>query len=189
MSYAQLNKDQTRYLRDLVKGKVVADLGCGGGMLTKTMARWGASMVHGVDKEHLRDPNSKKVYWHRSYLAYWKMPEDVEVAVVSWPQNSPLQGLQELLQAVPHVVYIGKNTNGTSCGNPALMRYLSGRAAIHHITQIANVLIHYGPGPRPLPEMYHEEYAATHQDQGVILYDARNDQYTENEWETKVHRS
>jgi len=190
VSYAQLNKDQTRYLRDIVKGKVVADLGCGRGLLSKLMARWGASMVHGVDKEsstHHR--NSPKVHWHQSYLAYWQMPTDVEIAVVSWPQNSPLQGLMELLQAVPHVVYIGRNTDGTSCGNPDLMRYLSGRAAIHHITQIANVLIHYGPGPRPLPEMYHEEYAATHQDQGTISYDAQTGRYTESEWETKVHRA
>ena len=189
MSYVQLNGNQTRYLRDLVKGKVVADLGCGMGMLTKLMARWGATRVHGVDKEPISYRNSKRVHWHRSYLAYWQMPSDVEIAVVAWPQNSPLQGLVELLQAVPHVVYIGRNTDGTVCGNPALMRYLSGRAAIHHITQLANVLIHYGPGPRPLPEMYHEEYAGTHHDDGIIVYDAQNGRYTEKEWEAKVHRA
>lgn len=196
MTYAQLNKDQTCYLRNLVKGRVVADLGCGSGMLTKTMARWGASMVHGVDKESLNDPNSKRVHWHRSYFAYWQMPSDVEIAVVSWPQNSPLQGLMELLQLVPHVVYIGRNTDGTACGNPDLMRYLSGRAAIHHITQLANVLIHYGPGFRPLPDMYHEEYAATHHDQGIIQYDAQTVRRTAKEWEdrgkeweAKVHRA
>jgi len=87
------------------------------------------------------------------------------------------------------VQYIGKNTSGTACGTPTLMRYLSGRASIHHITQIANVLIHYGPGLRPFPYVYHEEYAATHQDNGIILYDAQTERYTENEWDAKVHRA
>ena len=189
MTYVQLDKEQTDYLRGIVKGKVVADLGCGMGMLTRKMACWGASMVHGVDKESFPWRNSKKVRWHQSYLAYWKMPPEVELAVVSWPQNTHIQGLQEILQAVPHVVYIGKNTSGTACGTPTLMRYLSGRASIHHITQIANVLIHYGPGLRPFPYVYHEEYAATHQDNGIILYDAQTERYTENEWDAKVHRA
>lgn len=188
MCYCQPNPQQTKYLRSIVKGKVVADLGCGMGMLTKQMARWGATMVHGVDKESPIHPNSKKVHWHRAYLAYWKMPVDVELAVVSWPQNAPLQGLVGLLQAVPHVVYIGKNTSGTACGNPALMRYLSGRASIHHIPDCKNVLIHYGPGPRPLPQVYHEEYAGMNTAESLI-YDPATERYTENEWGSKVQRA
>lgn len=189
MSYFHLDKSQARHIRDLVKGKVVADLGCGMGMLTRMMARWGASRVHGVDKESFPRRNSTKVQWHLSYLAYWKMPADVEVAVVSWPQNSPLQGLRELLQAVPHVVYIGKNTDGTACGNPTLMRYLSERAAIHHITTPKNVLIHYGPGPRPFPYVYHEEFAGMNQEGNSLPYNPDTARYTENEWRAKVQRA
>ena len=189
VSYFDLDGDQTRYLKGVVKGKVVADLGCGMGMLTKLMARMGATRVHGVDKETLTGRNSKRVLWHQSYLAYWKMPADVEVAVVSWPQNTPLQGLRELIQVVPHVVYIGKNTDGTACGNPTLMRYLSERAAIHHIPTPKNVLIHYGPGPRPFPYVYHEEFAGMNQEGDSLSYNPDTARYTENEWVTKVVRA
>lgn len=188
MSYFNLDKDQTRYLRDLVKGEVVADLGCGMGMLTKLMARMGASMVHGVDKKVLTDRNSKRVHWHQSYLAYWQMPLDVEIAVVSWPQNTPLQGITELLQAVPHVVYIGKNTDGTACGNPALMRYLSGREAHTYLPNNKNTLIHYGSGDRKLQRcIYHEEYAALAQ--GILCYAPSVECITNEGWENRFSRA
>jgi hypothetical protein len=188
VSYFRLNKEQTRYLRDLVKGKVVADLGCGGGELTRLMARWGATTVHSVDKCSPW-PSRGRIQRHEVYFKEWRMPSDVEVAAVAWPQNNLLPGLQELLQAVPHVVYLGKNTDWTQCGNPGLMRYLSGREALHHLPSPQNVLIHYGPGPRSTDEVYHEEFAGMSNTTDPIYYNPSTDRRTEKLWGTDPSRA
>lgn len=189
--YALLSEEQTLYLRRLVKGKVVADLGCGDGTLSRLMARWGATTVHGVDKEEKVLPrrNSKKVRWHPSYFNYWSMPKDVELAVVSWPQNSPCLGLTTLAQSVPHLVYIGKNTDGVACGSKEFMRYISERMDLAYLPDRRNVLIHYGSGLRPFPYVYHEEYAGMSDTLEALSYDLGTERYTEKEWATKLLRA
>lgn len=163
-TYYTLSDEQTAYLRTVVAGRVVADLGCGSGEISRTMAGMGATLVHAVDKapcpvEH------PKVEVHQSYFNHWRCPEGVEVAVICWPQNYTLLGLTEILRIVPHVVYVGKNTNGTACGTPPLFTYLSRREPVRYLPHRANVLIHYGDEARQEPTLHHEELAALWQDQ------------------------
>lgn len=158
-TYYTLSSEQVAYLRTVVEGRTVADLGCGSGTLAVTMADMGAKLVHAVDKapcpvEHPR------IEHHQSYFKHWSCPEGVEVAVVCWPQNYTLMGLTEVLHAVPNVVYVGKNTDGTACGTPPLFAYLSRREPLRCLPRQTNVLIHYGNEPRREPTLYHEEFAA-----------------------------
>lgn len=187
--YARLNKDQTQYLRGVVKGKVVADLGCGDGTLTRLMARWGAKFVHGIDKELPPARNSKKVRWHTAYFNEWEMPPEVELAVVSWPRNAAVVGLVELCSRVPEVLYVGKNTDGIACGNPQFIRTLSERVDIRYIPDQHNVLIHYGSGRRPFPYIYHEEYAGKDDGGTCFPYSPVTERFREDEWRTKLHRA
>ena len=185
MSYGILSDEQKRYLRTLVKGKVVADLGCGLGHQSRNMARWGAAMVHGVDKEAHADiyRASARLQWHRSYFAFWKVPEGIEVALLCWPQNTPLQGILPILAGIPTVVYIGKNTDGTVCGNPGLFQHLATREVVGHIPDKLNTLIHYGPNPRVGSKVYHEEFAGLFPQDDWLPFDPSKESMTPQEWE------
>lgn len=157
-TYYTLSEEQLAYLRTVVEGRVVADLGCGSGELSRTMADMGATLVHAVDKgpcpvEH------PKVEVHQSYFAHWKCPEGVEVAVLCWPQNYTLMGLTGILRSIPHVLYVGKNTDGTACGTPALFSHLVLRGTVKCLPCRWNVMIHYGNDPRPDRTLHHEEFA------------------------------
>ena len=180
--YAQLSDAQTQYLRKIVKGKVVADLGCGDGVLTRLLARWGTSFVHGVDKELPPSRRTKKIRWHTSYFAYWTLPTDTDIAVVSWPRNGGILGLVELTRAAREVIYIGKNTDWIACGTPALMGTLQQREALQYIPDRGNVLIHYGPGPRSTPHLYHEEFAGMFEGPDAPAYNPDLDMRPCDEW-------
>lgn len=158
-SYYNLTDGQADYLRGIVAGKVVADLGCGDGSLSATMAGMGASVVHAVDKSPV-DIRHRGVVFHQSYFDRWEMPEGVQVAVVSWPHNSGLPGIPKLLREVPDVIYIGKNTDGTSCGSRAMFSLLTRRTPLRYLPDQRNVMIHYGSVPRPDRALHHEEIAA-----------------------------
>jgi len=159
VTYVNLTNDQADYLRGIVAGKVVADLGCGDGSLAVTMANMGAAAVHAVDKAPVCIRH-RGVVVHQSYFDRWTMPEGVHVAVVSWPHNSGLPGIPKLLRGVPDVIYIGKNTDGTSCGSGAMFALLIRRTTLRYIPDPRNVMIHYGNEPRPDRALHHEEIAA-----------------------------
>ena len=159
MSYVTLNDAQRDYLRGVVAGKVVADLGCGDGSLAVLMADMGAMVVHAVDKAPARI-NHPRVVFHQSYFDRWEMPEGVQIAVVSWPHNSHLPGIPKLLRVIDDVVYVGKNTDGTSCGSGAMLAMLIRRNPLRYLPDQRNVMIHYGNEPRPDRALHHEEIAA-----------------------------
>ena len=180
-----LTDAQTKALRNAVHGKVVADLGCGHGRLSATMTDLGATTVHAVDKEDFR-VRHPHVVWHRSYFQHWDHPKDIEVAVLSWPINNSLVGLVTLLHRFPYVVYLGKNTEGSACGNPDLFRYLSGRESLLCVTDRRNTLVHYGPNPRKDQTLHHEEWSAFYQDGGMSPFNPDNSLRTHTDWLSQV---
>lgn len=162
MIYYRLTRDQEEYLRGVVAGKVVADLGCGDGSLAVTMANMGASVVRAVDKAPARIKHDGVVF-HQSYFDRWTMPEDVQVAVLAWPQNNSLPGLTDLLNRSLEVVYLGKNTDGSACGTGSLFANLARRVVVKYLPDRGNVMIHYGNQPRGDARLHHEEFAALEQ--------------------------
>lgn len=162
--YYSLTREQTTYLRSVVAGKTVADLGCGDGSLAVSLMNLGANTVHAVDKSPARVKHGGVVF-HQSYFDRWEMPEDVRVAVVSWPQNNGLPGIAGLLSRVSEVIYLGKNTDGTACGSGTLFAGLIRRNVLKCIPDRRNVMIHYDNRPRENPVLYHEEFAALTQNQ------------------------
>lgn len=157
--YYHLTEEQIVHLRKVVSGKTVADLGCGDGSLSEELAKAGATVVHAVDKDPalIRHP---RVVFHGSYFSQWKMPEDVQIAIVSWPQNNGLPGLAELLNRIGEVLYLGKNTDGTSCGSPSLFSDLIRRNVTTYLPDRRNVMIRYESRPRENYRVYHEELSA-----------------------------
>lgn len=182
-TYYTLSGEQVAYLRTVVEGRTVVDLGCGSGALAVTMAGMGATLVHAVDKT-LCPVEHPKVGVHQSYFNHWRCPEGVEVAVLCWPQNYTLNGLTEILRAIPHVLYVGKNTDGTACGTPALFTYLSRRESLRCLPHRANVLIHYGPNERRERNLHHEELAAIWQDESHAYHPEDTQQSVSSWWQT-----
>ena len=157
--YYSLTGAQCDHLRSAVGGKVVADLGCGTGELATSLANMGASLVHAVDKAPARIKH-EGVIFHQSYFDRWSMPGEVQVAVVAWPQNNRLPGIADLLKRVPEVIYLGKNTDGASCGNGTMFAHLILRNTVKCIPDRRNTLIHYIAESRPDRTLHHEEVAA-----------------------------
>ena len=183
MTYYHLNDEQRAYLQEVVRGKVVADLGCGDGSLAGAMVGMGAKAVHAVDKAPARISRPGVVF-HQSYFDRWQLPEGVQVAVVSWPQNSGLPGIPKLLRGIPDVVYLGKNTDGTTCGSRAMFSVLLHRDPVRYVPDSRNVMIHYGNEPRPTLALHHEEIAAiTHA--SIYRYDPGTERKTRDEWGTR----
>lgn len=180
MTYYHLNDEQRAYLQGVVRGKVVADLGCGDGSLAVSMVEMGAAVVHAVDKAPARISRPGVVF-HQAYFDRWRVPEGVQVAVVSWPHNSGLPGIPKLLRGIPDVVYLGKNTDGTTCGSRAMFSVLLHRNPVRYVPDSRNVMIHYGNESRPNPLLHHEEVAAiTHA--SIYRYDPCADRKTTDEW-------
>lgn len=183
MTYYHLNDEQRAHLREAVRGKVVADLGCGDGSLAVSMMEMGAAVVYAVDKAPARISRPGVVF-HQSYFDGWGVPEGVQVAVVSWPQNSGLPGIPKLLRGIPDVVYLGKNTDGTTCGSRAMFSVLLHRNPVRYLPDSRNVMIHYGNEPRLNPSLHHEEIAAiTHA--SIYRYDPCADRKTKDEWRAR----
>ena len=166
MSYYELNEAQTQYLRDIIVGKAVVDLGSGNGSLCVLAMDTGATSAQALDKDRVwvgdRDP---RVKYHEAYFHQWEYPSPVDLALLSWPRNMNLTGLLRLLHGVKQVLYIGKNTDGVSCGFPDMFKYLSTREVLRYLPDRKNVMIHYGPGDRPDPGLYHEEWAGLSDEQ------------------------
>lgn len=184
-TYYCLFDEQSKYLRHVVAGKVVADLGCGDGTLSRAMVGMGALHVHAVDKAPFKIPGASKSTSHQTYFQDWvAAPHGIEVAVVCWPQNNSLPGLVEILRGIQHVVYVGKNTDGSACGHPGLHTYLAGRESLRCIPYPRNVLIHYGPEPRTDKSLHHEEFAAI-DPYGVRFFHSNEEQREPSSWLTK----
>lgn len=149
--------------------------------MSVTLANMGATGVYAVDKA----PASIKhdgVLFVQSYFDRWKMPDDVQIAVVSWPQNNRLPGIADLLKRIPDVIYLGKNTDGTSCGTGTLFAGLILRDTARYLPDRHNVLIHYGSRPRDVRTLHHEEFAAIVQTK-LYRYDPSPDQRDILGWE------
>lgn len=158
MSYGVITLEQAEFIRWFVAGRHVTDLGAGDCEHTQRLLGCGATRVTAVDKQLL--PTGWPIGCMDLIETYFRDFDDpVDVAFLSWPPNWACPGLVEALGRASTVIYLGKNTDGTSCGWPGLWQHLVRRTILAEYPNPSNTLIVYG---RPCPErpLLPEEAAA-----------------------------
>lgn len=143
-SYGRLSDAQRELLRPFVAGRVVHDLGAGTGALSLILLELGAAHVVAIDKE-LAPINSPKVTSVECYFDEYRSDDPIDTVLVSWIPNYPTPGLSFLASLAKQVIYLGKNTDGSSCGTRELMVGLLSRHVLAHAPERPNTLTVYGP--------------------------------------------
>lgn len=149
MPYGKLVGTQGAALSEFITGRIVHDLCCGDGTLTKWMAANGARHVHAVDINsgvlpvRFKAPNITR---HHCALAHYLRNMAVtpkDMAFCSWPSNSNTEALLPTIKKFNRVAYLGKNTDGTACGQHDLWRHLTKRTLFHEVADKTNCLLLY----------------------------------------------
>lgn len=151
-SYGRLaSEEQTSVFAQEVRGRVVHDLGAGNLSLARYAIELGAAHVHAVDQraDWTRSRVPDRVEAHCTSFRKWHQKcrrdrVDIDLALVSWPSVTMSDSLIDLLRDSRRVLYLGKNTDGTSCGTPELWGYLRHREVLAHVPHPANTLLLYG---------------------------------------------
>ncbi len=149
MAYGQLDRKQAKALRALVKGKRIHDLGCGDQVLTRDLVKFGATEVIAIDTHPYGEPRPrittiKSSFEDYALEMYMNQLPDIEVAFVSWPANRRMNDLLLLIETAKFIVYLGKCTDGTSCGWPGLFEHFLSRTILSYIPHRHNTLCIYG---------------------------------------------
>lgn len=172
-AFGRLSAVQSRAVADVVRGRVVYDLGCGMGLLSHVLVGLGASRVVAVDQQALDRPcfSSKISYRVQSYR---NLDDIIPCAFVSWPDWEGGEALAKhsVIDLVTGpVVYLGKNSDGVVCGSRRFWQSITKREVLAHIADRRNTLIVYGPRREPERRLYFEEWAGlTMDDQPEPLF-------------------
>jgi hypothetical protein len=134
--------EQLEVIRGYVKGERVHDLGAGDGALANEIARLGATEVVALDvvSGAERRPHARVT---RVYSDFAEYADSVDVAFVSWPVQYAFS-LADITARARLVVYLGKNTDGTSCGPEVFWMQMVKRQVLAHAPEFLNTLIVYG---------------------------------------------
>jgi hypothetical protein len=178
MTYGRIDSDQGETIAKIVRGQVVIDLGCGDGGWAKFICGCGPKKVIALDKQvpqHKSDPPDQIVWTEKLFEDYLADgPEHYDIAFLSWPVNRRIPALQVLVDRAKIVIYLGKNTDGTSCGWAGLFDALSQRAVRFYEPRRANTLIVYGEKTSDARQPFGEEIAARFYSQPgsrMLMYD------------------
>lgn len=156
MPYGSLSVQQQEALRKIVSGRAVFDLGAGDLHYAEEMLSFGAASVTAIDKEYPSQVPTGVKFW-QAYLRDVS-EESFDLVFMSWPPNWETN-LVPLLKRATEVVYLGKNTDGISCGTPSIFKYLLTREVRTYLPHRTNTLIEYGP-PVTRPRLPKGEEAA-----------------------------
>lgn len=162
----RLNDAQREALEPFIKGARVHDLGSGDLVVTRELVRMGAEHVTAIDRHPARSYNQRVTCIEAHFENY---REDVDVAFMGYPVNWSC-GLAEIAAHARIVVYVGKNTDGTSCGSQALFEHLVDREVLVHVPDRCNTLIVYGPA-RVERDRLPEEHAKLTEDDKMWPYE------------------
>lgn len=172
MFFLRLNEKQLAALRPHVKGKKLHDLGAGDLAQARILARLGATLVVAVDKEYLvPHTTSKRIQYVRAYFDKYEAA-DIDNAFLSWPPNTTAYGLVGLVRQAKTIIYIGKNTDLTMCGDRKLWEYLITREVLEYVPDRRNTLIIYGSVLDKPRELKGEERGALEGAVIPLYYDA-----------------
>ena len=139
-----------------VADRVVVDLGSGYGERARILERLGARVVK-IDKDE-DIPGVIHGYFESMIEEIEKMQPDV--IHLAWPTANLGRRATDVFDLAPVLIYVGKNTEGSVCGTPAMFRYLAHRVVLAYEPTRANVLIVYGRTQREPRRMLHYEEAA-----------------------------
>lgn len=119
----------------------MVDLGAGSCELSEHLVRLGAAKVVAVDKQLPgRAQQSPLIHYVQGYFeALSDLAPDV--AFVSWPVNQQQSGLFRILRNAKTVIYLGKNTDGSSCGHPDMFEDMLRRELKVYLPERQNSLI------------------------------------------------
>lgn len=174
MSYGALDGKQRLALAHFVRGKEMHDLGAGDLKLAEDLVKMGATSVHAYDKEPLsRRRLPAKVTYARAYFHDLKGP--FPHIFLSWPANHPLPHLTEFVRKCSTIAYLGKNTDGSSCGHPDLFEAMLERKLLAYVPARSNSLILLGGllAPNVTRSPTPEELAGlTMYSSGILHYEA-----------------
>lgn len=172
LGYGKLIAGHVKALRPHVAGRVVHDLGAGDMEKARLLLHLGAEKVHAVEKDSYPFSLPLRIDRHEMYFKDYR-PAEIDVAFLSWPSNHLLEGLLPLLVKAKTIIYLGKNTDGTSCGFPALFVYLTTRRLLVHKPHPRNTLIIVGERLRKPRAPEHEELAGIRAYDELLRYDSR----------------
>jgi hypothetical protein len=153
--YGTLTEAQAKFVREVVRGRRVHDLGAGICTCAKLLLQWGATEVIAIDKERYKvapEPGLTIVQAYFEAYINAHPTEPIDVAFVSWPANRLDGDLIRLVSLAKTIVYLGKNTDGSMCGDPHLFKYFLSRRLEKYIPDPRNALIvlgEVGSGFRP----------------------------------------
>lgn len=163
MMYGTFPATFKKALRPYITNQRVIDLGCGDCERADILLSLDPEAIVGVDL----DPPCKTSILTIAKDFKEALPEIFSfkptIAHLAWPINNECPGLVPILHHVPTVIYVGCNTDGTSCGNRDLFKHFITREILLHIPNRQNTLIVYGqPTQTPRSKVY-EEIAALDQ--------------------------
>jgi hypothetical protein len=161
MAYGRLTLEQELALTPHIQGSLVHDLGAGDLILAADLLRLGAKQVVAIDKNPYRKKAPQGITPVTCYFEAY--PSPIDIAFMSWPQNTFDAGLLNICRRARIVVYLGRNTGGQACSFSTLSQHLATRQVLAHAPDEYNSLIIYSSVLEPrryLPE----EYAAIFQD-------------------------
>jgi len=142
MPFGRITPEQMAVIRTHVEGQTVHDVGAGDLGLAQELLVLGASRIVAIDRSLPAAPDPRitlfEDYFHNCH-------ECPRVAFVSWPQNTYDLGTRKLLARSQVVIYLGKNTDGISCGGPSFFDSLLTREVKAYVPDPLNTLIVYGP--------------------------------------------
>lgn len=141
MPYGRLNERQRKAVSKHIRGKVIHDLGAGDLGLSTELLRLGAAEVYAVDKEDTPRFLPRRLHYKSAYFN--EITSRMDTVFLSWPTNHEAHLLPHLAQAQT-LIYLGKNTDGTSCGTPALFRAMIRRDLLDYEPDKHNCLVIVG---------------------------------------------
>jgi len=164
----------------LRRGPHILYPGSGHGQKAHFLCECGAKKVTCIEKE-VHVLNASSVY-NKSTIPCVvdyvqnvpeKLYDQADMVLLSWvqPYTFPCnRETFERLDKVDHLIYLGKNTDGTACADPILFSYLLTREVLHYVPDRVNTMIVYGPNKTPDRSPYPEEYAGLNREMGILLY-------------------
>jgi len=165
--YGRLNEKQREAVRSHVKGLRIHDLGAGDGSLALELIELGAEHVTTIERHdiHVRHP---RVEVRQGYFHDFPMVKP-DVAFASWPPNHKDYDLFRLCRDARILVYLGKNTDGTACGQPEMFEDMVHRELLAYVPNRLNTLIIVGQRLDTRREPRGEERAGLEMNTGRCL--------------------
>ena len=142
-TWGALSPAQCLAIHPYVKGKRVRDLGCGNLQLSGILLSLGAKHVTAIDAHPFTVPRAFKKRITFLETLFKECRTSTTPAFISWPANYT-NLLTRLVIDARVVIYLGKNYDGTGCGEYAFWRHVIQRKVLVHIPERKNTLIIYG---------------------------------------------